>query len=204
MRKRVLLQSAVLLVAAVNLSDVAASCLPPAKGQTPLDVLECLHSELDSQQKRIAEIKELRQQNKTLQGQITELQTALSSLRDEIHAEKPYYFTGALATPTEWMADVIFNDNYKRFCEAIGKTYVKAETLQNHYQSGRENGWFYKGWYYTGTRFCDSDTHVWSAEGATSSPDNPYNVWKYSGKCGCCIHHENRWTFEKSAIIWCK
>jgi hypothetical protein len=56
MRKRVLLQSAVLLAAAINLSEVAASCVPPAKGQTPLDVLKCLQSELDSQQKRIAEL----------------------------------------------------------------------------------------------------------------------------------------------------
>ncbi|OAD21748.1 secreted protein, partial [Candidatus Thiomargarita nelsonii] len=56
MKKRVLLQTAVLLAATVNLSEVAASCFPPAKGQTPLDVLKCLQSELDSQQKRIAEL----------------------------------------------------------------------------------------------------------------------------------------------------
>jgi hypothetical protein len=56
MRKRVLLQSAMLLAATVNLSEVAASCFPPAKGQRPLDVLKCLQSELDSQQKRIAEL----------------------------------------------------------------------------------------------------------------------------------------------------
>jgi len=53
MRKRVLLQTAVLLAATVNLSEVAASCFPPAKGQTPLDVLECLQSVLDTQQKQI-------------------------------------------------------------------------------------------------------------------------------------------------------
>jgi hypothetical protein len=56
MRKRVLLQTAVLLAATVNFSYVAASCVPPAKGQTPLDVLKCLQSELDTQQKRIAEL----------------------------------------------------------------------------------------------------------------------------------------------------
>jgi hypothetical protein len=56
MRKRVLLQTAVLLAATVNFSYVAASCVPPAKGQTPLDVLKCIQSELDSQQKRIAEL----------------------------------------------------------------------------------------------------------------------------------------------------
>jgi hypothetical protein len=51
-----ILQSAVLLAATLNLSYVAASCVPPANGQTPLDVLKCLQSELDSQQKRIAEL----------------------------------------------------------------------------------------------------------------------------------------------------
>jgi len=56
MKKRVLLQTAVLLAATVNLSEVAASCFPAPKGQTPLDVLKCLQSELDSQQKRIAEL----------------------------------------------------------------------------------------------------------------------------------------------------
>jgi hypothetical protein len=44
MRKRVLLQTAVLLAATLNFSYVAASCVPPAKGQTPLDVLKCLQS----------------------------------------------------------------------------------------------------------------------------------------------------------------
>ena len=52
--------------------------------------------------------------------------------------EQPYYFTGAFATPTEWMADVIFNGNYARFCQAIGKTYSRAEGLQGHYT---EEGW---------------------------------------------------------------
>jgi len=65
MKKRVLLQTAVLLAATVNLSEVAASCFPPAKGQTPLDVLKCLQSELDSQQKRIAE---LEKENRQLQA----------------------------------------------------------------------------------------------------------------------------------------
>jgi ATPase subunit of ABC transporter with duplicated ATPase domains len=74
MRKRVLLQTAVLLAATVNLSEVAASCFPPAKsGITPLDVLECLQSvldtqqkQIDSQQKRIAELeKEAKRANRT-------------------------------------------------------------------------------------------------------------------------------------------
>jgi len=54
MRKRVLLQTAVLLSAVVNFSYVEASCWPPKPGETPLEVLECLQSELDTQQKRIA------------------------------------------------------------------------------------------------------------------------------------------------------
>ncbi|OAD23752.1 hypothetical protein THIOM_000408 [Candidatus Thiomargarita nelsonii] len=100
------------------------------------------------------------------------------------------------------MADVIFNGNYKRFCEAIGKTYVRAEELQAHYQIGRTNGYFYEGWYYAGARFCDSDTQVWT--GGKTSPDYAYAVWKYSGKCGCCIPVIENWTLERSAIIWCK
>jgi len=140
------------------------------------------------------QIEDLQRENKTQQRQITEL-------KEKIHAEKPYYFTGAFATPTEWMADVIFNGNYKRFCEAIGKTYVRAETLQDHYQTNRANGHFYKGWYYVGSRFCDSDTQVWTA--GKTSPDYEYAVWKYSGTCGCCINKGN-WTRERSAIIWCK
>jgi len=118
----------------------------------------------------------------------------------EIRGEMPYYFTGALATPTEWMADVIFNSNYKRFCEAIGRTFVRAEELQGHYQYIK-SGFFYVNWYYAGKRFCDSDTHVWG----NTSPSSDYAVWKYSGKCGCCISRSDyTWTFERSAIIWCK
>jgi restriction endonuclease S subunit len=72
MRKRVLLQTAMLLAATVNLSEVAASCFPPAKGiKTPLDVLECLQSVLDTQQKQIdsqqKRIAELEKENQALQ-----------------------------------------------------------------------------------------------------------------------------------------
>jgi hypothetical protein len=121
--------------------------------------------------------------------------------------EQPYYFTGAFATPTEWMADVIFNGNYARFCQAIGKTYSRAEELQAHYTdpiwdstfSGRGNGYFYPGWYYVGSRFALTDTHTYG----NGNVGDPYNVWKYNGGNGCCMAR-NSWTFERSAIIWCK
>jgi hypothetical protein len=75
MRKLVLLQTAVLLAATVNFSYVAASCVPPAKGQTPLDVLKCLQSELDSQQKQIdtqqKRIAELEKENQRLRQAIS-------------------------------------------------------------------------------------------------------------------------------------
>jgi len=59
-------------------------------------------------------------------------------------------------------------------------------------------------WYYVGTRHCKSDTLVWKR----GKLKDGYTVWKYSGKCGCCINQtdagDTRWTFERSAIIWCK
>lgn len=66
MRKRVLLQTAVLLSAVVNLSYVGASCWPPVEGQTPRDVLKCLQSELDTQQKRIAVLEKENQRLRSL------------------------------------------------------------------------------------------------------------------------------------------
>lgn len=117
--------------------------------------------------------------------------------------EQPYYFYGALATPTEWMADVIFNGNYRRFCEAIGRNYSRAETLTEHYtegydSKGRGNGFFYKDWYYVGTRVDVGDTHIYG----NGTPEDPYNVWKYNGGFGHAVTYAS-WTFERSAIIWC-
>jgi len=94
--------------------------------------------------------------------------------------EQPYYFHGAFATPSEWMADVAFNGNYARFCEAIGRTFVRADELQSHYNAERGNGYFYDGWYYTGHRRHSSDTHMWG----NGDPGNLYNVWKYNGDAG--------------------
>lgn len=120
--------------------------------------------------------------------------------------EQAYYFTGSLATPTEWMADVVFNGNYARFCQAIGRTFTHAEELQAHYTeennsgfTGRGNGFFYQGWYYVGSRYAITDTHVYGE----TDPNSPYSVWKYNGGEGCCISRSG-WTFERSAIIWCK
>ncbi|OAD23641.1 secreted protein [Candidatus Thiomargarita nelsonii] len=63
MTKRLKLKTALLLAAAVNVSYASESCFPPKKGQTPLDVLECLQKGLDTltaktekQQKRIVEL----------------------------------------------------------------------------------------------------------------------------------------------------
>ena len=115
--------------------------------------------------------------------------------------EQPYYFHGAFATPSEWMADVIWNGNYARFCEAIERTYVRAELLQEHFNIDRGVGYFYERWYYTGRRFCDTDTHIWG----NGDPDNLYNVWQYNGDCGANIQGVDVfWTRERSAIIWCK
>jgi hypothetical protein len=213
MQKRTKLKTALLLVAAVNMTYAEESCFPPKPGETPLDVLECISSVQAVQQQQISELtaKTEKQQAtiNTQQGLIDAQQKRIAEFEKEnkVLQQKTdvmaYYFTGSFATPTEWMADVIFNGNYKRFCEAIDKTYVKAQLLQKHYHIGKGNGHFYSGWYYVGNRYCESDTHVWSQ----GKPEDNYNVWRYSGKCGCCIEQQagkTRWTFEISAIIWCK
>jgi hypothetical protein len=56
MTKRLKLKTALLLAAAVNVSYASESCVPPKKGQTPLDVLECLQSVQDAQQQQISEL----------------------------------------------------------------------------------------------------------------------------------------------------
>jgi hypothetical protein len=119
--------------------------------------------------------------------------------------EQPYYFTGALATPIEWMADAVFNGNYARFCQAIGRTFSRADELQSHFTDapatgiGQGNGHFYTGWYYVGTRVDSADTHVYG----NGDPGDNYNVWKYNGGAGVAISRAS-WTYERSAIIWCK
>jgi len=90
MRKRVLLQTAVLLAATVNLSEVAASCFPPAKGQTPLDVLECLQSVLDTQQKQIdsqqKQTAKLEKEAKISAAHIAELEKENQALQQKMAA----------------------------------------------------------------------------------------------------------------------
>ncbi len=118
--------------------------------------------------------------------------------------EQPYYFSGSFATQSEWLADVTFNGNYARFCEVIGREYSRAETLISHYTEpadvkGRGNGFFYPGYYYVGARYHVDDSHVYG----NGNPDDIYNVWKYSGSAGWAIVM-NGWTFERTAIIWCK
>lgn len=118
--------------------------------------------------------------------------------------EQPYYFYGSLATPTEWMADVIFNGNYARFCEAIGRNYSRAETLTAHYTEypshnrGKGNGYFYQNWYYVGQRINEVDAHIYG----NGDPNDYYNVWKINGQD--YPYTSDSWTYERSAIIWCK
>lgn len=124
-----------------------------------------------------------------------------------VQGEQPYYFHGAFATPTQWMADLIFNQNYANFCQAIGKTYTRADVLQHHYTEpiwdpewpGRGNGFFYQDWYYIGLRYHETDVHVYG----NGNPEDPYNVWQYKSGNGCCVYSHN-WTMEISVIIWCK
>lgn len=126
------------------------------------------------------------------------------SISIEKLGEQPYYFYGSFATPTEWMADVIFNGNYARFCQAIGRSYSRAETLTAHYTEypshprGKGNGYFYKDWYYVGNRVNDVDIHIYG----NGDPADPYNVWKISAPD--YPYTAVMWTFERSAIIWCK
>jgi len=87
-------------------SYASESCFPPKKGQTPLDVLECLQSVQDAQQQQIAELtakteKQLGQISEltaktekqqatinTQQGQIAELKQENQRLRQMAEAEK--------------------------------------------------------------------------------------------------------------------
>jgi hypothetical protein len=114
-------------------------------------------------------------------------------------ATQTFSFSGSLATAAEWEADVIFNGNYSRFCAQMGMTFVSADEAVAHYNSRSSNGYFYNGWYYTGVRFCPSDTHY----AGNGDPTNPYNVWRYNDGCGCCIETA-QWTFERRALITCR
>jgi hypothetical protein len=133
-------------------------------------------------------------------GSITTTMIADGAVTVPKLGEQPYPFHGSFATPSEWMADLIFNDNYSRFCQAIGRTYSRVEELQNHHANSQSgNGYFYSGWYYSGTRYLASDTHIYG----DGNPDNPYNIWKYNGGAGCCIERAGL-AYETTAIIWCK
>ena len=113
--------------------------------------------------------------------------------------EQPYYFDAAFATQSEWVADVIYNENYARFCEAIDRSFVRAERLVRHWNRTRQNGFFYTDWYYAGSRYDDADVNIYT----NGDLDGPYNVWQYKGGNGCCVGTHDTWTMELSAIIWC-
>jgi hypothetical protein len=129
-----------------------------------------------------------------------DLNANFNALKTAIEEAKPtvYIYEGALATPNEWEADLIFNGKYERFCQAIGKTYVEAKELVSHYNPGRTNGFFYKDWYYVGPRICASDLFAYG----NTDPANAYNVWRYNEGCGCCPN--GGWTYERRALITCK
>jgi hypothetical protein len=68
------LKTALLLAAAANVSYASESCVPPKKGQTPFEVLECLQSVQDAQQKRISQL----EKDNQAQQRIIEEQQMLS------------------------------------------------------------------------------------------------------------------------------
>ncbi len=114
--------------------------------------------------------------------------------------EHPYYFSADFATSSEWVADLIFNENYARFCEAIGLSYSRGETLTRHWDDAHTNGIIYTGWYYTGRQISSSDTHMWG----DGDPNSPYNAWKYNGGAGWVYSATDRWSYRLNALIWCK
>jgi len=82
------LKTALFLAAAANVSYASESCFPPKKGQTPLDVLECLQSVQDAQQQQIAELTaKTEKQQATIdaqQGELAELkQTVGNTIKGE-------------------------------------------------------------------------------------------------------------------------
>jgi ABC-type Na+ efflux pump permease subunit len=73
MKKFVKLNAAVLLAAAVNYAE--AGCVPPASGQTPLDVYNCFQSVIDAQQKQIKALAVVNKaQQKLIKAQGEEIQ----------------------------------------------------------------------------------------------------------------------------------
>jgi hypothetical protein len=87
MKTRTKLKTALfLLAAATNMTYASESCVPPAKGQTPLDVLECLQKGLDKQQHKISELKA---ENKAQQDEIQALKLRLS-LSEGLVAHYPF------------------------------------------------------------------------------------------------------------------
>jgi len=87
MKTRTKLKTALfLLAAATNMTYASESCVPPKKGQTPLDVLECLQSALDKQRQQISELKA---ENQTQQDEIQTLKLRLS-LSEGLVAHYPF------------------------------------------------------------------------------------------------------------------
>lgn len=94
MKKGTKLKTALfLLAAATNMTYASESCVPPKKGKTPLDVLECLQKGLDTlaaeTEKQQEQIAELKQENQRLkQRNSIVIKNAAS------HSDRPYMFSG--------------------------------------------------------------------------------------------------------------
>jgi len=187
MKKRVLLQTAVLLAATVNLSYVAASCFPPAKGQTPLDVLECLQSELDSQQKRIAE---LEKENERLRKK-TGCPAGMANARGYcIHTISPYP-----RGKNWWQAlDACIADGYRLCSQSEVVNALRAGVLKQYYWS-EGNSWYRTASQAETSPGAGGENQVCDVQGNIDEPNHP----QYNVQC----NHEKSWADKWSTTVCC-
>jgi hypothetical protein len=123
MTKRLKLKTALLLAAAANVSYASESCVPPKKGQTPLEVLECLQKGLDTltaktekQQKRIAELEKeneaLRQKTDAISvsGSNVGIGTKNPGAKLEVHGQGAKILIQADTVNQDNYAGIIFDE----------------------------------------------------------------------------------------------
>jgi hypothetical protein len=118
MKKRTKLKTALfLLAAATNITYASESCVPPKKGQTPLEVLECLQKGLDT---LAAENKKQQATIDTQQGQIAELKQENQRLKQlnsiviknaASHSDRPYMFSGLYCHWNRGRFDICSNNH---------------------------------------------------------------------------------------------
>jgi hypothetical protein len=85
MKTRTKLKTALFLAAALNVSYASEKCYPPALGQNPHDVFECLQRGLDTQQLKIGE---LVAKTEKQQGLISELTAKTEKQQATINKSK--------------------------------------------------------------------------------------------------------------------